>query len=115
MGHERMTLRLYDTNLLTFAIMPRTIGFGIEIVSVNERYKELFPVNLELTNDGVLNWLGSRSISKNRSFVKEILQSLGLKPNDLLGILRVCKGLSLNDSYWIVPEGLWKVFGLQLV
>ncbi|WP_242622411.1 XRE family transcriptional regulator [Intestinimonas timonensis] len=105
MGHERMTLRLYDTNLLTFAIMPRTIGFEIEIVSVNERYKELFPVNLELTNDGVLKWLGSRSIPKNRSFVKEILQSLGLKPNDLLGILRVCKGLSLNDSYWIVPEG----------
>ena len=54
MGHERMTLRLYDTNLLTFAINPRTIGFEIEIVSVNERYKELFPVNLELTNDGVL-------------------------------------------------------------
>lgn len=105
MGHERMTLRLYDTNLLTFAITPRTIGFGIEIVSVNERYKELFPVNLALTNDGVLNWLGSRSIPKNRSFVKEILQSLGLKQNDLLGILRVCKGLSLNDSYWIVPEG----------
>ena len=105
MGHERMTLRLYNTNLLTFAITPRTIGFEIEIVSVNERYKELFPVNLELTNDGVLKWLGSRSIPKNRSFVKEILQSLGLKQNDLLGILRVCKGLSLNDSYWIVPEG----------
>ena len=105
MGHERMTLRLYDTNLLTFAITPRTIGFGIEIVSVNERYKALFPVNLELTNDGVRKWLGSRSIPKNRSFNKEILQSLGLKQNELLSILRVCMGLSLNDSYWIVPEG----------
>lgn len=105
MGLEHMTLRIYDIDLLTFAIKPLIIGFATEIISINEKYKNLLPVNLELTNDGIRKWLGSRSIPQNRSFVKEILQSLGLKPNDLLGILRVCKGLSLNDSYWIVPEG----------
>lgn len=102
---EHMTLRIYDIDLLTFAIKPLIVGFETEIISINEKYRNLLPVNLELTNDGVRKWLGSRSIPKNRSFAKEILQSLGLKPNDLLGILRVCKGLSLNDSYWIVPEG----------
>ena len=102
---EHMTLRIYDIDLLTFAIKPLIVGFETEIISINEKYRNLLPVNLELTNDGVRKWLGSRSIPQNRSFAKEILQSLGLKPNDLLGILRVCKGLSLNDSYWIVPEG----------
>lgn len=105
MGLEHMTLRIYDIDLLTFAIKPLIIGFATEIISINEKYKNLLPVNLELTNDGIRKWLGSRSIPKNRSFAKEILRSLGLKPNDLLRILRVCKGLSLNDSYWIVPEG----------
>ena len=44
-------------------------------------------------------------IPKNRTFVDEILKTLGLSQNDTKGIIDVCKGLSLNDSYWIVPEG----------
>ena len=34
-----------------------------------------------------------------------ILKTLGLSHNDTKGIIDVCKGLSLNDSYWVVPEG----------
>lgn len=105
MGLEKMTLRLYDLDLLTFAIQPLSLGFTTEIISVNEQYEELLPVHLELTNDGVRKWLERRRIPKNRAFSKAILYSLGLKQNDLLSSLRVCKGLSLNDSYWIVPEG----------
>ena len=37
--------------------------------------------------------------------LEEVLKSLGLKSGDTKGIIDVCKGLSLNDSYWIVPEG----------
>ena len=33
------------------------------------------------------------------------MHSLGLQPNDTLGIIDVCKGLSLNDSFWVVPRG----------
>ena len=52
----------------------------------------------------MLCWLQHRVIPKNRAFVHEILQTIGLSINDTKGIIDVCKGLSLNDSYWIVPE-----------
>jgi len=52
-----------------------------------------------------LKWLGRRVIPKNRTFVEEILHTFGLTAGDTKGIIDVCKGLSLNDSYWIVPEG----------
>jgi hypothetical protein len=53
----------------------------------------------------MMEWLQRRVIPKNRAFVDEILQSLGLSSRDTKGIIDICKGLSLNDSYWIVPEG----------
>ena len=40
----------------------------------------------------------------------EILKSLNLSPGDTRGIIDVCKGLSLNDSYWVVPEGFTGTF-----
>ena len=52
-----------------------------------------------------MKWLGRRVIPKNRTFVEEILHTFGLTAGDTKGIIDVCKGLSLNDSYWIVPEG----------
>lgn len=102
---EELTIRLYDEDLISFATIPLTIGFGVKITSVNESLKHLFPIGLKLTDNGIMKWLKTRSIPKNRSFVKEILASLGLKQNDVLGIIRICKGLSLNDSYWVVPRG----------
>ncbi len=29
---------------------------------------------------------------------------MGLSNNDVIGIIKICKGLSLNDSYWVVEE-----------
>ena len=54
-------------------------------------------------------------IPKNRAFVDEILKMLGLSINNTKGIIDVCKGLSLNDSYWVVPlgfEGTFKEYNL---
>lgn len=54
-------------------------------------------------------------IPKNRAFVDEILKSLGLSLNDTKGIFDVCRGLSLNDSYWVVPkdfEGTFSEYNL---
>ena len=59
---------------------------------------------MECTGEGILKWLKSRVIPKNRTFVDQILKTLGLSHNDTQGIIDVCKGLSLNDSYWIVPQ-----------
>lgn len=99
------SLRIYDTELMRFVLEKRGLeGLVAEIVSVQEEYAHLMPLDLELTGEGVIKWLERRVIPKNRTFVDEILKTLGLSHNDTKGIIDVCKGLSLNDSYWSVPE-----------
>ena len=100
----RYSLRLFDEELVTFTL-KRDIGITASIEEVNEDKKELFPLDLELTDDGIVRWLEHRSIPKNRAFAGEILISLGLDVNDLKGLIDIGKALSLNDSYWVVPQG----------
>lgn len=61
-------------------------------------------------DDGLVKWLQRRVIPKNRAYVAEILKTYGLSVNDTKGIIDVCKGLSLNDSYWVVPQGFTGTF-----
>ncbi len=100
------SLRIYDTELIKFIMEKRGLeGLVAEIVTVNEEYRHLLPLDMESTGEGVIKWLERRVIPKNRAFVDEILKTLGLNQNDTKGIIDVCKGLSLNDSYWVVPDG----------
>ena len=80
-------------------------GFVCTILEKNSKYAKLLPLGLTLTDAGLLSWLKSRVIPKNREFVDKILSVYGLHHNNILGIIKLCLGLSLNDSYWIVPEG----------
>lgn len=98
-------LRIYDETLMTFSLVTKGLeGLKAEILDLNAEKRFLFPLDLELTPDGIVRWLEKRVIPKNRQFVDEILKTLGLSANDTKGIMDVCKGLSLNDSYWVVPE-----------
>jgi len=98
-------LRLYDNTLLSFELIIGELGgYEANIINIGEP-KALFPIDLELTGDGVMKWLERRVIPKNRTFVEEILKTFGLSIGNTKGIIDVCKGLSLNDSYWIVPQG----------
>lgn len=100
------SLRIYDIELMRFTMEKRGLeGLVAEIVSVNNDLAHLMPLDLERTNEGIIKWLERRVIPKNRTFVDEILKTLGLSHNDTKGIIDVCKGLSLNDSYWVVPDG----------
>lgn len=100
------SLRIYDTELMKFTLEKRGLeGLVGEIISIEEDHLHLMPLDLERTGEGVIKWLERRVIPKNRTFVDEILKTLGLSHNDTKGIIDVCKGLSLNDSYWIVPDG----------
>lgn len=104
--YKTYSLRIYDTELMNFTLEKRGLeGLVAEILKVNEDRTHLLPLDLELSGEGVVKWLERRVIPKNRTFVDEILKTLGLSHNDTQGIIDVCKGLSLNDSYWIVPEG----------
>ena len=108
--NDKYELRIYDTTLLTFELtIDEAVGYSLEIKHINEP-RVLFPLDLDLTGDGVLKWLERRVIPKNRTFVEQILRSFGLSIGNTKGIIDVCKGLSLNDSYWIVPEGFQGTF-----
>ena len=99
------SLRIYDTDLLRFSMGKQGLaGLVAEVRWINESQKHLLPLDMELTGDGIIHWLEKRVIPKNRAFVDEILKTLGLSVNDTKGIIDICKGLSLNDSYWVVPE-----------
>ena len=72
------SLRLYDDEILTFTLEEKGLeGLKSHIVTVNEDMKNLFPLDLDLTDDGILKWLERRVIPKNRAFVDEILKTLG--------------------------------------
>ena len=98
-------LRLYDETLLEFELASGELGgYAAKITNIGEP-RELLPLDLVLHGNGIMRWLERRVIPKNRTFVEEILRSFGLSIGNTKGIIDVCKGLSLNDSYWIVPRG----------
>ena len=97
-------LKLYDDILLTFSLEEKGLeGLVVEVLSFDESKKHLLPINMELTPKGIIKWLSNRVIPKNRAFVDEILKTFGLSVNDTKGIIDICLGLSLNDSYWVTP------------
>ena len=99
-------LKQYNRTLLQFDIEEDTLD-GQRIVSIKDvsgSYKYLLPIGVEANAESLMNWLKSRIIPKNREYVDTFLAKNGLSHNDMIGILRVCKGLSLNDSYWIVEN-----------
>lgn len=98
------SLRLYDEELLQFKFEKKGFeGLTATIIEINQNKKHLLPLELKRTDDGLLKWLDRRVIPKNRHFAQQILSTLKLNIRDTKGIIDACLGLSLNDSYWIVP------------
>ena len=99
-------LKQYDTFLLSFEIVDDPLeGQKCRIREINEACAHLLPIGLKKTDEGLMSWLRSRIIPKNREFVDTLLAKNGLSHTDTRGILRISRGLSLNDSYWIVEDG----------
>ena len=99
-------LKQYNKTLLQFDIKEDNLD-GQKISSIKDVSGEdsyLLPIGVEPDAESLMKWLKSRIIPKNREFVDAFLAKNGLSHKDLKGILQVCKGLSLNDSYWIVEN-----------
>ena len=98
------TLMHFDTPLVVFST-ERQVEANIKILAVHEENKNLFPLDLaELSESGIESWIRHRSIPKNRAYVDTLLSSLGLSINRPFDLIRVSKGLSLNDCYWLKQE-----------
>lgn len=68
------------------------------------------PLMRDLRQNSLKEWLDTRVVPKNRRFADKILAQAGLTPGDTMGIIDVCLGLSINDAYWVVPEGFAGTF-----
>ena len=96
------TLKIYDMELMTFELIQKPLeGFCCQIVSVNDGCKHLLPSWMTVDGNGVLLWLKSRFLPANRANSDRVFSVYGLTHNNIPGIIQLCKGLSLNDSYWI--------------
>lgn len=98
-------LRHFDTPLLRFSATDDSRHPQVQIVWSDERQRSLLPLDLTLTNEGLAAWLLRRTIPKNRAYVHNFLSKCGLSLNRPMSIIRVSKGLSLNDCYWVTEEG----------
>ena len=101
-----LILKQYDTPLLSFEIDDDPLeGQRCMILRLEAEKRTLFPIGMEASDAGLMKWLRDRIIPKNRAYADTLLAKIGLSHNDTRGILRVCRGLSLNDCYWVVEEG----------
>ena len=98
------TIHHFDTPVLRFSADGGAES-NIKILWVTDR-TELLPLDLaEATAEGVGSWIRRRAAPKNRAYVSALLASMGLSSNRPLDIIRVSRGLSLNDCYWVTEEG----------
>lgn len=100
------TIKHFDTPLIRFSA-ENGAEMAINILWKDEEARILFPLDMheEVTATGVESWLRHRTIPKNRAYVDTILASMGLSLNRPMDVIRVSKGLSLNDCYWVTEEG----------
>ena len=103
-------IRHFDTPLIRFSATEDSSTPEIEILWYDESKVEYLPLDMELSSDGIARWLKHRTIPKNRAYVHNFLSKCGLSINRPMNIMKVSKGLSLNDCYWVVEEGFEGTF-----
>lgn len=106
----KYTLRHFDTPLLTFEALESSSSPETEILYLNEEKKHLLPLDLEAESSSLDSWLRHRTIPANRAFVHAFLAKCGLSMNRPMNIIKVSKGLSMNDCYWVTEEGFEGTF-----
>ncbi len=97
-------LKKYDINLLEFEFIHTMDSSSVNILKVYENDKKLLPLDCEIDNASLFKWLKNRTIPANRAYVQNFLARNGLNEKDTEGIIRISKGLSLNDVYWVVDS-----------
>lgn len=105
-----MILKHRDRTLLRFDWLEN--GEGVRISSLNDENRQFLPLDFrgEPTDENLWKWLCRRVVPRNRQYVFNFLLKVGLNPRDIRGIITLCRGLSLNDVHWVVPDdfkGSW--------
>lgn len=104
-------LKHFDRPLIKFHVTEDSSEPEITILWIDEAYRHLLPLDMgEPTEKHISRWLQRRIIPKNRAFVRTFLAKCGISANRPMSIISVSKGLSLNDSYWVVADGFKGTF-----
>ena len=103
-------LKLFDRDLVHFSARNTGRTPQIFIKDADTEALSLMPIGMEVSNRGIASWLKHRKVPRNRAYVTSFLAKFGLSENSTMGIIDISKGLSLNDSYWVVPEEFTMTF-----
>ena len=103
-------LKQFDDVLLNFSTKRTMDGMDISITAINKDKIERLPLGMSPTSESLTRWLRHRTIPANRAYAQNFLSKNGLRENDFIGILQVCKGLSLTDCYWVTYPDDQKTF-----
>lgn len=103
-------LKQFDDVLLNFSAKRTMDGMDISITAINKDKTERLPLGMEPTSESLTRWLRHRTIPANRAYAQNFLSKNGLSENDFIGILQICKGLSLTDCYWVTHPDDQKTF-----
>lgn len=102
---RRYEIRLFDRTLVEFALEDGLLAPVVKVDDFDDSARALMPCGLAVTPEGIWSWLEMRSIPANRRNAARICRELGFALGDVEALYRVSMGLSLNDSYWVVPRG----------
>ena len=100
-----MVLKHRDRELLRFEwIEPQ----GVRVVSVNDAERKFLPLEMKgvASDETLWTWLTRRTVPRNRRNIEELMARLGLNSRNIRGIIELCRGLSLNDVYWVATDDL---------
>ena len=103
-------LKQFDDVLLNFSAKRTMDGMDISITAINKDKTERLPLGMSPTSESLTRWLRHRTIPANRAYAQNFLSKNGLSENDFIGILQICKGLSLTDCYWVTHPDDQKTF-----
>ena len=103
-------LKHFDRELIRFSAKDTGETPEVCITHIDQEALPLMPLGMDVTDSGLARWLKHRKIPKNRAYIHSFLAKSGLSANGTMAIIEVSKGLSLNDSYWVVRDGFDKNF-----
>lgn len=101
-------LRLYDSVIATIDVSMGMDGRrSYEIVDVTDNTRLLpLPFARDRTERGFKAWLETRTIPQGNQYAYGVLEKAGVNVKDTFSQIELGFGLSLNDAYWVAPQGL---------
>ena len=103
-------LKHFDRELIRFSVEDSGATPKVCIMHIDQNALSLMPLGMEVSDSGLARWLKHRKMPRNRAHVHSFLAKLGLSANGTMAIIDASRGLSLNDSYWVVREDFEKSY-----